>query len=150
MASDIETVIEHSKAIEQILSERFGATGRGLHEKANSVANQLDEPTIKTLRWIATMRNKVVHENFSLPNQNDFINSAQRVCEKLQSMPVQPTFQPYPTNKIRRGTSRAAPTQHHVRQPRSQPQSRQAKSSASLWPILILISIAVWYWFQNK
>ena len=37
------------------------------------------------IRWIATMRNKVVHENFQLTNQNDFLRSCQRALEGLQN-----------------------------------------------------------------
>lgn len=74
--SDIDTVIEGSRVLKQLLEIRFGATGRGLHQKINSIgATVLPMKTVKRLRWIATMRNKVVHENFSLPDRDAFILS---------------------------------------------------------------------------
>lgn len=57
----IERIIELSKSIESAL-ERLGAQGRGLHEKLSSVSKYFDEKTIRTIRKIATIRNKAVHE----------------------------------------------------------------------------------------
>ena len=68
-----------------MLEQKFGATGRGLHEKLSSIEYQLEAGLVKNIRWIATMRNKVVHENFQLTNQNDFLRSCQRALEGLQN-----------------------------------------------------------------
>ncbi|MEG1398373.1 MAG: excalibur calcium-binding domain-containing protein [Acinetobacter sp.] len=85
MQSDIDIVITQSKALEALLEQKFGATGRGLHEKLTSIEYQLETGLVKNIRWIATMRNKVVHENFQLTNQNDFLRSCQRALEGLQN-----------------------------------------------------------------
>ncbi|WP_420001954.1 excalibur calcium-binding domain-containing protein [Acinetobacter sp. LF10] len=85
MQSDIDVVVTQSKALEALLEQKFGATGRGLHEKLTSIEYQLEVGLVKNIRWIATMRNKVVHENFQLTNQNDFLRSCQRALEGLQN-----------------------------------------------------------------
>ena len=85
MQSDIDIVVTQSKALEALLEQKFGATGRGLHEKLTSIEYQLEVGLVKNIRWIATMRNKVVHENFQLTNQNDFLKSCQRALEGLQN-----------------------------------------------------------------
>lgn len=85
MQSDIDIVVTQSKTLEALLEQKFGATGRGLHEKLSSIEYQLETGLVKNIRWIATMRNKVVHENFQLTNQNDFVRSCQRALEGLQN-----------------------------------------------------------------
>jgi hypothetical protein len=85
MQSDIDIVVTQSKTLEALLEQKFGATGRGLHEKLTSIEYQLEAGLVKNIRWIATMRNKVVHENFQLTNQNDFLRSCQRALEGLQN-----------------------------------------------------------------
>ena len=59
---DYELVITNCKRLEGILEKGFGASGRGLHEKVTSVQARLPEPLIKKLRYIATIRNQLVHE----------------------------------------------------------------------------------------
>lgn len=60
--SDLELAVRECKSIETILVTRFGASGRGLHDKVTSVQGQLPDPLVRQLRYIATMRNKLVHE----------------------------------------------------------------------------------------
>ena len=62
MASDLERAVRWSKRFESLLERRFGARGRGLHEKIDSVAGDLDRETVRSLRLVATVRNKIVHE----------------------------------------------------------------------------------------
>jgi hypothetical protein len=61
--SDYELVIKKSKHLERMLEEGFGAQGRGLHEKVSSVEGRLPGPLVKQLRFIATVRNKLVHDD---------------------------------------------------------------------------------------
>tara|TARA_E500000318_G_scaffold105608_1_gene112681 strand:- start:1224 stop:1589 length:366 start_codon:yes stop_codon:yes gene_type:complete len=63
MPSDLERAIRWSKRFESVLERRFGARGRGLHEKIDSVENDLDREVVRALRLIATVRNKIVHED---------------------------------------------------------------------------------------
>ena len=59
--SDIDLVIKSSKKLESMLG-RLGAEGRGLHEKVSSIEKKLPAPIVRKLRFIATVRNKVVHD----------------------------------------------------------------------------------------
>jgi len=60
--SDIELVISNSKKLESFLEKHLKATGRGLHEKVGSVERQLPDTLVRRLRYIATIRNKIVHD----------------------------------------------------------------------------------------
>ena len=62
MPSDLERAIRWSKRFEAALERRYGARGRGLHEKIDSVRADLDSDTVRALRLVATVRNKIVHE----------------------------------------------------------------------------------------
>lgn len=59
---DIEIAIKRCKRLEKLLEEDFGAAGRGLHEKVSSAQVQLPDKVVRRLRFIATVRNKLVHE----------------------------------------------------------------------------------------
>lgn len=58
---DLTLVVVASKQMEQLLEQRFEATGAGLHEKITT-ANNLPPKLQMKLRKIATIRNKLVHE----------------------------------------------------------------------------------------
>ena len=62
MKSDLELAVESSKALESLLEKNYAATGRGLHQKLDSVADRLPSNVIRDARFIATIRNKIVHE----------------------------------------------------------------------------------------
>lgn len=62
MGSDIEVAVQWAKRLETLLESDFGATGKGLHEKISSVQKRLPAATSRKLRFIATVRNKIVHE----------------------------------------------------------------------------------------
>jgi len=82
--SQIETVIRASKQLEQLLERHYGASGRGLHEKTSSIEDQLDSDTVRRLRKIATLRNKVVHEDFEIDDLTDFQCDAEDLAQQLQ------------------------------------------------------------------
>ena len=63
MASDLETAVRVAKRFEAALARRYNATGRGLHEKTDSVEHDLAPETVRALRLVATVRNKIVHED---------------------------------------------------------------------------------------
>ncbi len=61
-----ENVVKKAKKIESILSD-MGAEGKGLNEKLDSIKHRFDEKIIKAIRFIATIRNKLLHEdNFEM------------------------------------------------------------------------------------
>ena len=59
--SDIELAVTGSKRIEKLLEDRLGAVGRGLHEKVSSVERLLPERIVKMTRFVASVRNAIVH-----------------------------------------------------------------------------------------
>ncbi|MBI1349378.1 hypothetical protein GC163_24185 [bacterium] len=60
-ANIYEVVIKRCKALEQQLEYQWGATGKGLHERVSSIETRLPRPLVRKLRFIATVRNCVVH-----------------------------------------------------------------------------------------
>jgi hypothetical protein len=85
--SDIELVIERCKALESLLEHKLGAEGRGMHEKVSSVENRLPPDLVKKLRFIGTIRNKVVHEaGYSLQNRDEFIKACDEADAWLGQM----------------------------------------------------------------
>jgi len=81
--SDIEFVIKKSKMLEAFLETEFSAEGKGLHEKLNSVQVKLPEALVKKLRFIATMRNNLVHNS-----EIDYLEDRQRfenTCNDAES-----------------------------------------------------------------
>jgi hypothetical protein len=61
--SDIELAITRVKSLESLLEQALGAAGKGLHEKVTSVQAKLPPALVKKLRFVATVRNKIVHES---------------------------------------------------------------------------------------
>ena len=74
-------VIKTSKRIESIL-ETHGATGRGLHEKLSSIESKLDNSLVKNIRFIATVRNKLIHED-DIEFTPDLLNDFQKVADDI-------------------------------------------------------------------
>ncbi len=66
-----ELVIERTKEIESILKNE-GAVGRGLHSQLSSMEHRLDKKLIKQIRFIATVRNKLLHEHNYTMSQKDY------------------------------------------------------------------------------
>jgi hypothetical protein len=85
---DIETAVRYSKEIEGLLEMKFGAAGRGLHEKLTSIEGKLSDEVLKNLRYIATIRNKVVHENdFEIKNLPEFSAKCDELVQYLKQQP---------------------------------------------------------------
>jgi hypothetical protein len=60
--SFVESVLARTREMESLLEQNYGASGKGLHDKASSVEGALDTTRVKRIRYIATIRNKLVHE----------------------------------------------------------------------------------------
>jgi hypothetical protein len=91
--NDYELVIKASKALEAQLQREFHSQGKGLHEHINSVAGQqqgggLPEAVVKKLRFIATIRNKLIHEPdfHRVPDRTVFIKVFQESTEGLTTI----------------------------------------------------------------
>lgn len=91
--SDYELVIKRCKRLEALLEERLGAQGRGLHEKVSSIQSQLPQPLVRKLRFVATVRNRLIHE--VTIDRLDDPEGFQRACDDAEQMIaslLQPTF----------------------------------------------------------
>ncbi|CAH8230611.1 conserved hypothetical protein [Vibrio aestuarianus] len=80
--SDIEQVVLRTCKLETLLREQYHANGKGLHQLITSCEERLPHDVISKLRYIATIRNKVVHEEgYQLDNRKEFLNVCGE-CEK--------------------------------------------------------------------
>jgi len=83
-----EEVVSATRRIEALL-EQCGANGRGLHEKTTSIESRLSEPTRSQLRFIATLRNRLVHEQNVTPDETTvqrFRKAVEDVTGYLEAM----------------------------------------------------------------
>jgi len=61
---------QFSQTLDQLLANRYGAEGRGLHEKLSSVEGRIPQFIQKKIRYIATMRNKATHEDVKIAKEH--------------------------------------------------------------------------------
>ncbi|KAG7361312.1 hypothetical protein IV203_036412 [Nitzschia inconspicua] len=75
IANDFELAIRSSKDLEHILETEFGAQGKGLHEKISSIETSLPPDLVRNMRYLATIRNKLVHEHDfnKIPERQKFV-----------------------------------------------------------------------------
>ena len=79
--SDIEKVVKRTRRLEALLRLRYHADGRGLHQLVTSVEERLPHDVIAKLRYVATIRNKVVHdEDYQLDDRKHFL----AVCDECE------------------------------------------------------------------
>ncbi len=76
-------VTQISQRLEQFLANKYGAEGRGLHEKLSSVESRIPGFVQKKIRYIATMRNKATHEDVKIAKQN--YASIQRAYDEVMT-----------------------------------------------------------------
>lgn len=80
--ANIELVVTRSRRIERLLREHYHAEGKGLHQLINSCEERLPHEIVPKLRFIASVRNKTVHEDgYQLDDKKGFI-AACKACEK--------------------------------------------------------------------
>lgn len=80
--SDIENVVIRTRRLEKLLRVQYHAEGRGLHQLITSCEERLPHDVIGKLRFIATIRNKVVHEeDFAFDEIDDFFKTCDS-CEQ--------------------------------------------------------------------
>lgn len=85
--SKIDLAVSSAQRIERILTDGLGAEGRGLHQKITSVEPHLPSDLVKNLRWIATVRNKTVHEDQNaMRNRRDFIRASREAEIDLMNL----------------------------------------------------------------
>src|SRR3954462_8234344 len=90
--SDIELAITRVKALESLLEQALGAAGKGLHEKVTSVQAKLPPALVKKLRFVATMRNKIVHESDyqQIDDRDGFLRACDDAEAELRAMLAPP------------------------------------------------------------
>jgi hypothetical protein len=87
--SQIELAVKLSRRLETLLERKYHASGKGLHEKVSSVEAQLPAELVKTLRYIATIRNSVVHEEgFVIGDQARFSAQGDAALTQLSGSPM--------------------------------------------------------------
>ncbi|BAC92869.1 conserved hypothetical protein [Vibrio vulnificus YJ016] len=80
--SEIEQVVTRTRRLETLLRTQYHAEGKGLHQLVTSCEERLPHDVIGKLRFIATVRNKVVHEdNYQLDDKQRFLAACDE-CEK--------------------------------------------------------------------
>ena len=80
-----EIVVKNTKKIEAILNN-MNAEGSGLYEKSLSIQNKLDKKTLNSIRFVSTVRNKLLHEDgfeFSPKLLKDFLIQCQSIENTL-------------------------------------------------------------------
>jgi hypothetical protein len=80
--SDIELAVTRAKSLEALL-EQLGAAGKGLHEKVSSLESKLAPALVKKLRFVATVRNRIVHDSeyATIDDRDGFV----RACDEAEA-----------------------------------------------------------------
>jgi hypothetical protein len=87
MSSQYEAVIKNTKKIETLLQLKLSAQGRGLHQKVSNVETLLPPSMVRDVRKIATLRNKLIHEDaFTIPNLARFVQDCTKVIGYLETL----------------------------------------------------------------
>lgn len=82
---DIGRVVRYSRRLERLLKEHYHAEGKGLHQLVTSCEQRLPHDSVKQLRFVATVRNKAVHQD---GYEVDDIRGYERTCIKLEKQLV--------------------------------------------------------------
>lgn len=79
------TILDYSTQIESLLVE-LGAIGRGMHEKLDSIESIISPSMVRKIRWLATIRNKAVHEANFCTDLDNFVENANNAINFLQNL----------------------------------------------------------------
>ena len=79
------TILDYSTQIESLLVE-LGAIGRGMHEKLDSIESIIAPFMVRKIRWLATIRNKAVHEANFCTDLDNFVENANNAINFLQNL----------------------------------------------------------------
>ena len=88
ITNDFELAIRSSKDLEYLLETEFDAHGKGLHEKISSVETSLTPDLVRNMRYLATIRNKLVHERGfnSIPDRGKFLEKFDKSTVELKKV----------------------------------------------------------------
>lgn len=88
--SDFKAIIDAIKRIETTLIEQFGAEGRGLHEKLSSVEERIPPKLQRSIRYLATVRNKAMHEHgYEIDDPAGYVRQATQAYAELLALATQ-------------------------------------------------------------
>jgi len=104
--SHIETAVLASKKIEAILRDGFGAEGRGLHEYLANVEHRIPPAIVKKARYIASVRNQVVHKDGVIFDIAEFSQVVDEVALALNQQLLQ--------EQIARASAKSAETDDYA------------------------------------
>jgi len=88
-------IISFTQEIESILKEKFKVKGRGLHAYLDCIESKIDNDLLGNLRYIATIRNKAMHESLSeIENFLEYEKKAKETILALKDIakPLTPTI----------------------------------------------------------
>lgn len=87
---ELAKIIFFSREIETILKDKFKAKGKGLHTYIDSIENRLDFQLLKDLRYIATIRNKSMHESsFKVDDFSRYKRVAENLIYRLNRLDIE-------------------------------------------------------------
>ncbi|MFD2177153.1 DUF4145 domain-containing protein [Veronia pacifica] len=78
----IGRVVRYSRRLERLLREHYHAEGKGLHQLVTSCEQRLPHDAIGQLRFVATVRNKAVHQD---GYEIDDIKGYEKTCRQLET-----------------------------------------------------------------
>lgn len=82
--SEIEHVVILTRQLESLLKKRYHAQGKGLHQLISSCETRLPHELILQLRYVATVRNRLLHEEgYTLDNPKQFYQQAKFCIKRL-------------------------------------------------------------------
>ena len=87
--SFFESVVQRTRKLERLLEEKLQASGKGLHEKATSVEHKLDSDLVGQIRFIASVRNKLMHVDGYVfdGKESDFLGKCDDAIRRLEKQP---------------------------------------------------------------
>lgn len=136
--------VDIARQLESAL-EASGATGKGLHEKVGSIENKLPEALVTKLRFIASVRNKIVHEDELLPDEDIsvFVEAGKQAVEALGAVGAKgkPAKSRSQANARKRAKPRRAPAAPRTTQAQAVATIRLGGSLLLLGVVLVFLLV---------
>jgi len=142
--SHIEAAVRGSKKIEAVLRDGFGAEGRGLHEYLGCVEHRIPSDIVRKARFIASVRNKVVHQEEEIFDIEDFNRSVDGVVFNLNKVLEKERLQREAQQRIQR----EAHAQHQSCSPNQEITRESSGGMGRHFFMAIAIVLALYFWGQ--
>jgi hypothetical protein len=132
--SFFECVVERSKKLERLLEQNYQAYGNGLGVKARSVESRLDSDTVRQLRFIVAVRNKMMHEEGYTydGNEDDFLRKCDEIIKRLGKPRVKEKPSTPPPPKVNRATNQSNTVARNYSYSSPSPSSYASTNSAPI------------------